>query len=332
MSLRNLSQIYISDKRKQPKRQATTSLHSLAEKLYGTAVGSTPISRQQKTRQLYCQVLLQLGLIWAITGCTTTQLDADCFDSLVDVPPIDFLEFSVLITQLSEVPQTNAGRLAKLNELFATAGCRPMLTEHHFAAADLPNLICSRPGTVEDRIIIGAHFDKVDPGDGVADNWSGAILLTALYRSLSKTPRQNTFAFIAFSGEERGQLGSRAFVDSLDTDQRHQVRAMVNLDTLGLSATKVELHEADPELACLLAATATLTGEPLTIRNNGASDSSDHEPFLQARIPAIRLHSLTPNSMRVIHTGKDRFAAIDPAAYYSSYRLITAYLAVLDQY
>ena len=292
----------------------------------------TIISRQRKIRQLYCQVLLQLGLIWALTGCTTTQLDADCFDSLVDIPPVDFLEFSVLITQLSEVPHTNAARVAKLNELFTTAGCQPMLTEHRFPAADLPNLICSRPGAIEDRIIIGAHFDKVDPGDGVADNWSGAILLTALYQSLSQAPRQNTFVFVAFSDEERGQHGSRAFVDSLDTDQRHQVRAMVNLDTLGLSATKVELHEADPKLACLLATTANLTGDPLTVRNNGASDSSDHEPFLEARIPAIRLHSLTPNSTRVIHTGKDRFTAIDPAAYYSSYRLITVYLAVLDQY
>jgi Zn-dependent M28 family amino/carboxypeptidase len=137
--------------------------------------------------------------------------------------------------------------------------------------------------------------------------------------------------FVAFSGEERGLLGSKAFVDRLDGRGHQELVAMVNLDTLGLSATKFERREADPLLACLLTATANLTGDALTARDNGAADSSDHEPFHDAGIASIRLHSLTANSIHVIHSSRDRIAAIDQVAYYSSYRLIATYVAVIDQ-
>ncbi len=196
----------------------------------------------------------------------------------------------------------------------------------------LPNLSCSLPGASESQIVVGAHFDKVDPGHGVADNWSGSVLLPTLYEDLSSAPRRHTFRFVAFSAEERGELGSRAFVRALDATRRDAIVAMVNLDTLGLNPTRFELREADPTLACLLTRTAELSGEEIAVRDNGRADSSDHEPFRDAGIPTIRLHSLSRASERVIHSRADRLEAIDQQAYYASYRLIAAYLAVLDQY
>ncbi len=70
------------------------------------------------------------------------------------------------------------------------------------------------------------------------DNWTGAALLPSLYEGLAGVPRRHTFRFVAFSAEERGLLGSKAYVAELG--KSHEVvTAMVNLDTLGLSESEV---------------------------------------------------------------------------------------------
>jgi Zn-dependent M28 family amino/carboxypeptidase len=247
---------------------------------------------------------------WAFAACAT-EVDAD-----------------LLIANLRDAPRTDASRLARLRELFSAAGCANVLTEQAVPGSGLPNLLCSAPGTTGATIVVGAHFDKVSKGRGVADNWSGALLLPELYRTLPAT-RIHSFTFVAFAGEERGELGSRAFVKQLAAN--HRVVAMINLDTLGLGPAGFEPRESDPELARILRAAAVSTGIELVERDNGRADHSDHEPFLAADIAAIRLHSLTPRGERIVHGRADRFEAIDPAAYADTAKLVAAFLATLDE-
>jgi len=218
--------------------------------------------------------------------------------------------------------------LTRLRELFDAAGCANTLTEQAVPGSGLPNLVCSAPGTTGATIVVGAHFDKVRKGRGVADNWSGALLLPELYRTLPTT-RKHSFIFVAFAGEERGELGSRAFVRRLGSD--HRVIAMINLDILGLGPTGFEPREADPELARVLRATAVHNGFNLAERDNGHADHSDHEPFRATGIAAIRLHSLTPRGERIVHRRADRFEAMDTAAYAESASLVAVFLIALDQ-
>lgn len=234
----------------------------------------------------------------------------------------------MLIANLRDTPRADASRLARLRKLFIDAGCEAGLTEQAVPGSGLPNLVCHAPGTTGATIVVGAHFDKVRKGHGVADNWSGALLLPVLYQGLPAT-RKNSFTFVAFAAEERGELGSRAFVKQLDSN--HRVVAMINLDTLGLGPTSFEPHEAEPELARILRATAVGRGIELASRDNGQADHSDHEPFRAADIPAIRLHSLTPRAERIVHSRADRFDAIDPAAYCAAAGFIAAFLAALDE-
>jgi len=53
-------------------------------------------------------------------------------------------------------------------------------------------------------------------------------------------------------------------------------------------------------------------------------------PFLSHKVATITIHSVTQATLPILHSDKDDFAAIKPADYYESYRLITAYLAYLD--
>ena len=80
-------------------------------------------------------------------------------------------------------------------------------------------MICVLPGNTDRIILVGAHTDKVNVGDGVVDNWSGASLLPSLLYSVSGEARQHTFVFVGFTAEETGMLGSAFYAEKLSKEQ-----------------------------------------------------------------------------------------------------------------
>jgi hypothetical protein len=107
-------------------------------------------------------------------------------------------------------------RRARLESLFREVGCdAEYLTEKSFPHLKDPNLVCLLPGTASTIIVAGGHYDLVNRGPGVVDDWSGAVMLPSLYHSLKSHARMDTFVSIAFAGEEGGLLGSHAYVKQL---------------------------------------------------------------------------------------------------------------------
>jgi putative aminopeptidase FrvX len=238
----------------------------------------------------------------------------------------------VIEQRLHAYVSKNDGREPAVRKLFEDAGCASeAITEQPVKGLKAPNIVCTRAGNaLEPTILVGAHFDLVEKGDGVVDNWSGASLLASLYQGLSNEARRHTFRFVAFSGEERGLVGSKAYVKRLGTTHE-EVAAMVNLDTLGLSETEVWLSHADLNLAKMLGETAATLKLPVSAVNVDGIGTSDSEPFRLRRIPSITIHSLTSETLPLLHGPKDRIGAIHMDEYYRTYRLVLAYLALLDQ-
>lgn len=58
--------------------------------------------------------------------------------------------------------------------------------------------------------------------------------------------------------------------------------------------------------------------------------STDSESFRKKKIPVITIHSLTQNTLSVIHSRADQMGAVDWDQYYETYRLLSAYLTLLD--
>jgi hypothetical protein len=163
---------------------------------------------------------------------------------------------------------TNIDRQRTLSDLFIEAGCpADQLIEQAVKHAKVPNLICTMPGNLDSAIVVGAHFDFVDAGSGVVDNWSGAALLPSLYQSLKATPRRHRFSFIGFTDEEKGLVGSAYYVDHLSKDERREIRAMVNMDSLGTSSTKLETDRGNKQLESALALVALNFNLPLAVVN-----------------------------------------------------------------
>jgi Iap family predicted aminopeptidase len=216
---------------------------------------------------------------------------------------------------------TNIDRQRTLSDLFTESGCpADQLTEQAVKHSKVPNLICVMPGQLDSAILVGAHFDFVDAGSGVVDNWSGAALLPSLYQSLKSTPRRHRFVFIGFTDEEKGLIGSKFYVDRLSKEERREIHAMVNMDSRG-----------DKQLETALALVSLNFKLPLSVVNVHRVGISDSDSFQDRKIPAISIHSVTNETYPILHTKRDQMEAIHMDEYYDSYRLVTAYLAYLDE-
>ncbi len=214
-------------------------------------------------------------------------------------------------------------------ELFKRANC-PALEEQKISGSKQPNVICTVKGNTDSVIVVGAHFDKVDQGDGIVDNWSGASLLPSILETILAEPRRHTYVFVAFTAEEAGLVGSAQYVKKLSKDQLAKIHAMINMDTLGLGPTEVWGSHSDKQLLELLFRIAAALKSPLTIMNVENVGSTDAESFAEKKVPRTTLHSLTQDTLPILHSSKDKLEAIHMEDYYRSYRLIAAYTVYLD--
>jgi len=105
------------------------------------------------------------------------------------------------------------------------------------------------PDLKNEYVIIGAHFDHLGMGGtgsssmagdtvavhhGADDNASGVAMMLELAEKYAHTPgsHRRSVICIAFTGEEKGMVGSRFFVENPEADLS-KVNVMINLDMVG---------------------------------------------------------------------------------------------------
>jgi putative aminopeptidase FrvX len=233
--------------------------------------------------------------------------------------------------RLADFKDTNSAREQEVRALFEEAGCKgENLTEQAVKHSHDPNVICVLRGQTESKVIVGAHFDFVNAGKGVVDNWSGCSLLPSFYQSLKTVLRRHTFVFIGFADEEKGLVGSQFYVHQLSKADLGGISAMVNLDSLGAGPTEFELDRGDKRLANALATVANSQHLPWNVVNVHQVGRSDSDSFQDRHVPALLVHSLTNETWPLLHSAADQMTAMRLNDYYDTYRLLTAYLAYLD--
>jgi Iap family predicted aminopeptidase len=243
------------------------------------------------------------------------------------------IDRSVVESRLKDFVAKNDDREVEIKKLFAESGCKDKYLSEQTVRSKLPpNVVCVLPGQTDDMIVVGAHTDKVDAGDGVVDNWSGASLLPSLYQSLDAEPRRHTYVFVGFTGEEKGLVGSEYYAHHMSQEQRAKTVAMVNMDTLGVSSTKVWASHGDKNLLRALSQTAAGMKLPLAAVNVDGLGTADSESFAELKIPRITIHSITQETWPILHSNRDRLSVVKMDDYYNSYLLIAGYLAYLDAY
>ena len=242
---------------------------------------------------------------------------------------VDLVERSVIEARLATGTVSHEERETTVAELFRSAGCE---VEFQKVARNANNVICRLPGADPSSpvVVVGAHYDFANVGQGIIDDWTGASLLASLYQALKPQPRKNNYTFVAFAKEETGLEGSGKFVKSLDKSQRQAIRAFVNIECLGTTPLKIWIKRSTPELVRRMTRLAATLKTPISGMDVDAVGDDDSHSFQDAKIPVISLHSLDNDTLQLIHSKRDRLEAIQFEQYFASYRLIAFFLAYLD--
>ncbi|MEO6808183.1 MAG: M20/M25/M40 family metallo-hydrolase [Isosphaeraceae bacterium] len=159
-----------------------------------------------------------------------------------------------------------------------------------------------------ETIVIGAHYDHLGRGgqgslapnsqeihNGADDNASGTAMVMELARRLAVKaidPLPRRIVFIAFSGEERGLLGSAHYVKEPLYPLNDTV-AMINFDMVGRLNDKEELTifggASSPGLDALVEALGSSQGLAIkkVVGTGGEFFASDHASFYKKDIPVV---------------------------------------------
>ncbi|MGH9469794.1 MAG: M28 family metallopeptidase [Terriglobia bacterium] len=242
------------------------------------------------------------------------------------------LPSSLIEQRLRAAPRANRERERAIKQMFEAAGCGgSRLREQAINSRGDSNLICTAPGQTSSVIIVGGHLDHVRQGAGIVDDWSGASLLPSLYQTLYNRPRRHTLIFVAFTDEEQGLVGSKRYVQGLSRAELHRIRAMVNLECLGLGAPEIWADHADPSLLPPLDAVAHSMATWIPRVNLEWVGRDDAMSFRHRKVPTITIHSLTQETVGVLHTRRDNLSAERMTYYYGTYSLVAGYLVKLDR-
>lgn len=231
--------------------------------------------------------------------------------------------------EFDAVPCEDKERLAAVRSLFEKAGA-PASAITIDKYDDVENLVVVKPGESAEKIVIGAHYDKVADGCGAVDNWTGQVALSHLYQTLRDIPLKKTLVFVAFGREEKGLVGSRAMTKAIPEEQLAEYCAMVNIDSLGLGPPQVADNMSSKALAQFTGELAKELQIPFAhagIRGANADSSS----FVARKIPAVTLHGLNNNWSKILHSGRDQASKVNHASVYLGYRLALALVLRLDQ-
>ncbi len=170
------------------------------------------------------------------------------------------------------------------------------------------NVVAYLKGEIDDEIVISAHYDSVPLSKGIYDNLSGTIALLAILEDLAQKEHRYSLRFVFCGSEERGLLGSKAYVES-HQDELTKIGFCVNLDMVGTTMGRpVAVCSSEEKLCHYLEYRALMKGYPLTVSQGVYS--SDSTPFADKGIPAMSFARIIQGDMYLIHNRKDTYDLI----------------------
>ncbi len=174
-----------------------------------------------------------------------------------------------------------------------------METRSRCREIETANLVVRLRGRSPEKVIVGAHFDSWDLGQGALDNGLGVAQLFALAHALRERDLARTVELVWFNGEEQGLWGSRHAAAQLGDAP---VVAMINLDMAGVPIAVNAL--GDETLVPALERWNAGRGERALPRGveNINWFGSDHTPYQLAGVRAVTFNGpIRRESVRYYH-------------------------------
>lgn len=177
----------------------------------------------------------------------------------------------------------------------------------------------------DEVITVTAHYDSVEFSKGAYDNGAGSVLIMKLYEYFIKNAPKRTLRFIWCGSEERGLLGSTAYVASLSEEELQKIIFNINVDVAGtVLGTEYASIMAENALVDYVDYISSEIAFPIVTRQD--IYSSDSIPFSDKGIPAINLMRFGRPGAAHIHNRHDTMSFISKESLEKTY-LFLEYLS-----
>ena len=185
------------------------------------------------------------------------------------------------------------------------------------------NVIAEIPGRRDEFITLTAHYDTVALSHGSYDNMSGCAGLLGVMEAMKGKRPNYGLRFVFCGSEERGLLGSKAYVRDHAEDIAKTV-LNINLDMIGSVMGKfISRVSAEEKLASYISYMGSELGFPIEAKVGVYS--SDSTPFADAGVPAVSFARLASPNVAPIHCRYDTPELLSEANMKKDIGFITAF-------
>ena len=164
----------------------------------------------------------------------------------------------------------------------------------------------------DEFVLLGAHLDSWDLGTGALDNGCNAAMVIDAARVIHQSgnlPRRS-IRFVLFTGEEEGQLGSRAYAHAHRAELDRMIAAVIFDSGVG-RVTGFNVDGRKDYLPQLRDALEPLKAiGPMDYTFDAAGDTDDLD-FMLEGVPALVANQDVANYMINYHAASDTFDKVD---------------------
>jgi aminopeptidase S len=248
------------------------------------------------------KILIALAAALTVAAATPAQAAAP---AVLAAPDISVANVKAHLAQFQSIANANGGNrahgrpgyLASVNWVKSkldAAGFTTRVQSFTYGGATGYNLIADYPGGDANNVVmLGGHLDSVPAGPGINDNGTGSasILEVALQVKATGFKPAKHLRFGWWGAEERGLIGSKAYVNSLSTTEKSKIKAYLNFDMTGSPNPGYFVYDASEpptvpgSLALQQRLQAGFTSLGVQTELVTVNGRSDHAAFAAANIP-----------------------------------------------
>lgn len=189
------------------------------------------------------------------------------------------------------------------------------------------NVVLDLPGEIEETIVLTAHYDTTSLSTGAYDNMSGSIGLLGIAEKFAREPHRHSLRFVWCGSEERGLLGSKAYVAAHEEELK-KIVLNVNLDMIGCIMGKfIACCTTEEKLVHFIEYFGSMQGFGIKVRQDVYS--SDSTPFADKGVPALSFARIAPSSAATIHNSYDTLAVMKAAQLAKDVDFINAFVGAM---
>lgn len=216
---------------------------------------------------------------------------------------IDQRELREYVHKGNKIPGVNINTKKAIELINKGVQTAKIVLEQDEYRGESHNVILDLPGECDEYIVATAHYDSTSLSQGAYDNMSGSIGLLAIAEKFAKEPHHYGIRLIWCGSEERGLLGSKAYVAAHEEELK-KIVFNVNLDMIGcIMGDFIACCSCEEKLVHYIQYLGQMEG--FGIKAYQDVYSSDSTPFADKGVPSLSFARIAPQNTATIHNSYD---------------------------